>query len=255
MIIKTDAKVDIILPNYNKSQFIEETINSIKSQTYKRWNLLIIDDKSKDNSKEILKKHECNNIKTILLPKNKGVSFCRNLGMRLSNSDYIAFIDADDYWSDDKLNTQISFMDKFNYDFTYTDYVPFIEKNNKKIFKKKVETPDSFKYEQFINNTSIAMSSMIIRRSVLGFTRFHKLKICEDYSFKCEILKKNNIAFRVNKSSMFYRITKNSKQSNKLRNLYWVWHINKNYNDMSFFKNLKSVFFIILSSIKRYGIK
>ena len=53
MSINKDFKVDIILPNYNKGEFIEETINSIKSQTYKKWNLLIIDDNSKDNSKEI----------------------------------------------------------------------------------------------------------------------------------------------------------------------------------------------------------
>ena len=138
MTIQKDFKVDIILPNYNKDQFIEKTINSIKSQTYKKWNLLIIDDNSKDNSKEILKKYENNNIKIIFLPKNKGVSFCRNLGMRLSNSEYISFIDADDYWSQDKLETQISFMDKFNHNFTYTDYIPFVEKNNNEIFKKKL---------------------------------------------------------------------------------------------------------------------
>ena len=255
MSINKDFKVDIILPNYNKGEFIEETINSIKSQTYKKWNLLIIDDNSKDNSKEILKKYENNNIKIIFLPKNKGVSFCRNLGIRLSSSEYISFIDADDYWSEDKLETQILFMDKFSYNFTYTDYIPFFKKNNKKIFKKKIETPDSFNYEQFINNTSIGMSSVIIRRSALGLTKFRKLKICEDYHFKCKMLIKENTATRLKKSTMFYRITQKSMQSNKFRNLYWVWHINKNYNQMSFFKNLKSVFFIIISSIRRYGIK
>ena len=69
------------------------------------------------------------------------------------------------------------------------------------------------------------------------------------------MLIKENTATRLKKSTMFYRITQKSMQSNKFRNLYWVWHINKNYNQMSFFKNLKSVFFITISSIKRYGIK
>jgi len=54
---------------------------------------------------------------------------------------------------------------------------------------------------------------------------------------------------------MFYRISKNSLQSSKLRNLYWVWHINKNYNHLSFYNNLKSLLFIVINSIKKYGIK
>ena len=188
------------------------------------------------------------------MSKNKGVSFCRNLGIRLSNSKYISFIDSDDLWSQNKLEEQILFMEKFNYEFTYTDYTPFVLKNDKKIFKKKIIAPKSFNYDQFINNTSIGMSSVIMRRSIIGMTRFQKVKICEDYFFKCQILKKSN-AVKFDQNTMFYRISKNSLQSNKLRNLYWVWHINKNYNKLPFFKNLKSLLFVIISSVKRYGIK
>ena len=248
--------VDIILPNYNKGEFLEESIQSIIHQTYKNWNLFIIEDGSQDNSKIILNKFKnYNNIKIIYLSKNKGVSFCRNLGIRLSNSEYISFIDADDYWTHNKLKEQIFFMEKFNYNFTYTDYTPFLEKKNKKIFKKQVSAPNSFDYNQFIHNTSIGMSSVIIKRSIIGTTKFPKVKICEDYFFKCEILKKNKTAVKLNQNTMFYRISKNSLQSNKLKNLYWVWYINKNYNQLSFFKNLKSLLFIVTSSIKRYGIK
>ena len=191
----------------------------------------------------------------IFLPRNKGVSFCRNLAIRLSNSKYISFIDSDDYWSRDKLREQILFMEKFNYGFTYTDYTPFIIKEGIKFFKKRIKTPDSFSYDQFINNTSIGMSSVILKRAIVGYTKFRKLKICEDYYFKCKILKKEKIAIRFNQNTMFYRISKNSLQSSNFRNLYWVWHINKNYNDLSLLRNLKSLFFIIISSIKRYGIK
>jgi len=247
--------VDIIIPNYNKGRFLEESIASVIKQTYKNWNLFIIDDKSNDNSKEIINKYEKNNIRSIFLPRNKGVSFCRNLGIRISNSEYISFLDADDYWSKDKLEEQILFMEKFNYKFTYTDYTPFIIKNNKKSFKRKIETPPSFNLQQFIHNTSIGMSSVIIKRSSVGKIKFPKVEICEDYSFKCQILKKIGTANKFNKNSMFYQISKNSLQSNKFRNLYWVWHINKRYNRLSIFKNLKSLLFIVISSIKRYGIK
>ena len=101
-------------------------INSVISQSYKNWKLLIIDDGSNDTSSKIILKYKNEkNIKTIFLSKNKGVSFSRNLGIRLSNSKYIAFIDSDDYWTKDKLTEQILFMEKFNYEFTYTNYTPF----------------------------------------------------------------------------------------------------------------------------------
>ena len=250
-----DPDVDIILPNYNNGKYLKETINSIIAQTYQNWKLFIIDDNSQDNSKEIIGnyKNEKNNI--VYLSKNKGVAFCRNLAIRLSDSKYISFIDSDDYWSQNKLKEQILFMEKFNYEFTYTDYTPFDVKSNKKFFKKRIIAPNSFTYDQFINNTSIGTSSVIIRRSIIGTTRFRKLKICEDYFFKCEILKKVSTAIKFNSNTMFYRISKNSLQSNKLRNLYWVWYINRNYNRLSFLKNLKSLIFIIINSIKKYGIK
>jgi len=247
--------VDIIMPNYNKDKFIKDSINSVISQTYNNWNLIIIDDNSNDESKKIISSYENDKIKKIYLSKNKGVAFCRNLGVRLSKSQYVAFIDSDDYWSSNKLKEQISFMDKNNYDFTYTNYIPFILKNNNKILKKEIVLPEFFNYEQFLCNTSIIMSSVILRKSIIGLKKFPKVKICEDYSFKCKILKKGIIATKINQNLTFYQISKNSLQSNNFRNVYWVWHINKKYNRLTFFKNLKSLLFIIISSIKRYGIK
>ena len=252
---KNPPHIDIIMPNFNKGKFIEESINSVIYQTYNNWKLLIIDDNSNDNSKKIINNYKNHKIEIIYLNKNKGVAFCRNLAIRYSNSKYIAFLDSDDYWSTNKLSEQIFFMEKFNYVLTYTDYTPFFEKKSKIFFKTKVIAPDSLNYNQFINNTSIAMSSMIVKRETMGAIRFPKVKICEDYYFKCKILKKGNRAIKLSKNNMFYRITKNSLQSNKFKNFYWVWYINKKYNQLSFFKNLKSLMLITINSIKRYGIK
>jgi len=96
---------------------------------------------------------------------------------------------------------------------------------------------------------------MMIKKSSIGITRFSNTKICEDYFFKCQILKKVNYAYCLTENLMKYRITKNSLQSNKIRNLYWIWYINKKFNKMKFFNNLLSIFFISINSIKKYGIK
>ena len=248
--------VDIILPNYNKEFFLQETINSVLSQNYINWKLIIIDNCSTDNSKKIIEKFRVNKkVDIIYLKKNMGASFSRNLGIRLSNSKYIAFLDADDIWTPKKLEGQIKFMEEKNYSFTYTDFTPFFEKNKKKIKKKEITTPDNFNFDTFVNNTSINTSSMILSRSIDKTTKFPKVDTLEDFPFKCKILNKIKFAKKYNQNTVFYRITKNSLTSNKLKNLYWLWKINKTYNKLTFLKNLKSLFLISINSLQKYGFK
>ena len=118
--------VDIIIPNYNKGIYLKDCISSVIKQTYKNWFLYIIDDCSIDNSLQILDSFKkIDNIKIIKLNKNMGPSFCRNLGIRNSKSPYLSFLDSDDYWTNDKLETQLSFMIKNKLNFTYSDYFTF----------------------------------------------------------------------------------------------------------------------------------
>ena len=249
-------KVDIILPNYNKEMYLEDTIDSVIKQNYDDWRLFIIDDCSTDNSRKVIEKYSSHEkITTIYLKKNMGVAFSRNLGIRMSKSKYVSFIDSDDLWTNNKLKDQINFMEKNSYVFTYTDYTPFLHEKNKMIYKKNINPPESFNYEQFINNSSIGTSSMILLREIIGVIKFAKMRILEDFPFKSKILKKNNVAVRFNQNSTFYRITKGSLNSNKLKNLYWLWHANKNYNNLNFFRNIKSLICISINSIKKYGFK
>ena len=128
--------VDIILPNYNSAPYLSETINSIIHQTFENWKLIIVDGNSNMETKKILKKYENNqNINIIWLKKNKRAGFCRNLAIRNSKSEYIAFIDSDDIWEKEKLSKQLSFMIKNKYHFTYTNYKIFKFKNEKKNLK------------------------------------------------------------------------------------------------------------------------
>ena len=75
------------------------------------------------------------------------------------------------------------------------------------------------------------------------------------YLFKCKLLKGNNIAKKLDADLAFYRILNKSRSSQRLKNIYWLWHINKNYNNLNFFDNIISIFFISINSIKKYGIK
>ena len=112
-----------------------------------------------------------------------------------------------------------------------------------------------FDFESFTKNSSINTTTMIIKRSILKNLKFKKIKLMEDYLFKCRLLRNGNSAQKLNESLATYRILNKSRSSMRLKNLYWLWYINKNYNKFNFFKNLISVIFISINSIKKYGIK
>ena len=96
---------------------------------------------------------------------------------------------------------------------------------------------------------------MIIKKKTIGKIRCPSIKILEDYPFKCKILKDKCSAINIKKNLMFYRISKNSLQSSKLRNLFWLWRTNKKYNKLLFHENIMSIIMISINSIKKYGIK
>ena len=245
--------VTIILPNYNSYKFIENTVSSIIKQSYKKWELFIVDDCSGKKTISALKNlKKDKRIKLIFLKKNKGAGYCRNLAIKKSKSDYLAFIDADDLWHKDKLRKQINFMKINKYNFSYTYYTTFSDKNSS---TRNIKTPYRFSFETFIKNTSIATSTMIVKRSVSSNIKFSNCKICEDYFYKCQILKKIKYAYCFPKFLTKYQIRNNSLQSNKIRNLYWMWKINNNLNNFNIIKNLTSLFSISFNSLKKYGFK
>ena len=100
----------------------------------------------------------------------------------------------------------------------------------------------------------MSTSSIIISRKSLGDTRFKQVNH-EDYLFKCDVLRKGEIAFKAKDTYVYYRINNNNRSSNKLKNLFSLWSINNNQNKLNFFTNFKSIFFISFNSLKKYGWK
>ena len=210
--------------------------------------MIIVDDFSNKETKDILKKFsKKNKIKIYWSNKNRGAGYSRNYAIKKSNSPYLAFIDSDDVWKKDKLKKQINFMKKNNCSFSYTKYEIFGDKN------KKVNIPLKFSYSSFIKNTSIATSTMMVKRNKINNIKFTNTKICEDYFFKCKLLKKVNFAHCLNQYLTRYRVRKGSLQSSNLKNFYWIWKINRDFNKLNFLNNFISLFFISLNSLKKYG--
>lgn len=117
-----DDLVSIIMPSYNTSRFICETVDSVLAQTYTNWELIIVDDCSSDNTDELIANYGDPRIRYLKNEQNSGAAVSRNRALREAKGRWIAFLDSDDLWERDKLAKQISFMQTHQYHFSYTEY-------------------------------------------------------------------------------------------------------------------------------------
>ena len=123
--------VSIIMPSYNTANYIGESINSVINQSYKNWELIIVDDCSTDNTDEVIKDFlKDSRIKYLKNKENSGAAISRNKALRMAKGEWIAFLDSDDLWNHKKLEKQIKFMEQNKYNFSYTKYREIDEQGN-----------------------------------------------------------------------------------------------------------------------------
>ncbi|MCH1968436.1 glycosyltransferase family 2 protein [Romboutsia hominis] len=139
--------VSIITPVYNAERFLGDTIKSIQNQTYKNWELVLVDDCSKDKSSDMIKEFQANDdrIRYIKLEKNSGASVSRNTGIKNAKGRFIAFVDSDDIWQPEKLKIQIEYMLENKLGFTFTSYRYM--KEDGRLTKKVAKAPKKINYK------------------------------------------------------------------------------------------------------------
>lgn len=242
--------VSIVVPTYNSEEYILETIESVKKQTYKNWELIVIDDCSKDKTQEILESSkEEKRIKVINLNKNSGAGIARNIGIKEAKGKYIAFLDSDDIWDKKKLEKQISFMEENKYEFTFTDFHRIDEMG--KIIKR-LKVPKVTTYNKNLYYNTIQTSTVIYNQEKLGKIYFPEIRKRQDYGLFQEILRKTN-AYGLNEDLMTYKIRKESLSYDKRELIKWQW---KFYREVLKLGRFKSTFHLSLYIIiKILGIK
>ena len=212
--------VSIIMPSFNTGKFIKETIDSVINQTYRNWELIIIDDCSTDNTNEVVKKINDSRIIYLKNEVNSGAAVSRNKALREAKGRWIAFLDSDDLWNNDKLEKQINFMKKNNYYFSYTDYIEIDENGNSN--GRKVTGPKKITKTGMFNYCWLGCLTVMYDSSKIGIIQIDDIKKNNDYAMWLKVCKKAN-CYLLNEELAMYR-----KRSGSISNHSYLelikWH-------------------------------
>lgn len=243
--------VSIITPVYNAERFLSETIKSVKEQTYKNWELLLVDDCSKDNSAKIIKEFNRTDdrIKYIKLEKNSGASISRNTGIKNAKGRFIAFVDSDDLWEPEKLEIQISYMLEKNLGFTFTSY-RYMKENGVKT-NKVAKAPFKINYNGLLKNTIIGCSTVVIDREIIGEFEMPLVKRGQDTATWLQILRNEKYAYGIQKDLVNYRLVGDSLSSNKIKALKRTWNTYRNVEKLGLLKSSYVFCFYVFNAIKK----
>ncbi len=230
--------VSVIMPAYNSADFIAEAIQSVLQQTNKNWELLIIDDASEDNTVKIIEKFasEDPRIHFFQNKTNKGAGISRNIGTKAAKGSYIAFLDADDLWLPEKLETQLEFMEKNNLEMTFSSYYMINEFGQE--LPNKVQALPVLTYAKLLKSNYVGNLTGIYSVKKLGKIYSPTLRKRQDWALWLTILKRIGSTKGIREPLAKYRIRENSISNNKAALLKYNYLI---YSEFLKYSKLKSL--------------
>ena len=244
--------VSVIIPYYKKRNFIKGTIVSVVNQSYDYLEILIIYDDTNLNDLEFLQEISKldNRIKIINNNERLGAGLSRNRGIEQSNGKYIAFIDADDTWDQDKIKDQISFMKKNNYQISHTSYY-IIDEKKKIIGQRKARNLLSI--NDILKSCDIGLSTVIIEKKVIikSSTKFPQLITKEDFVFWLALMKKNYKFYAYDRNLTNWTNSKNSLSSSTIQKLFDGFKVYNYYMNFNILKSIYYLFCLSLNYLKK----
>lgn len=226
----------VVITTYNSAKTIKNTLQSVFNQTFKDYELIIIDDASNDNTLEIINNMvEKNSIQANIytMSENKGVSFSRNEGINKSNGKYVAFLDADDIWMPNKLEIEASFLEKEHIDWVCSNYNVIDE--TYKYINKRIRRPGLYTYKNIVKDGNpIGMLTVAISREILLNNKFKNIHH-EDFDLWIRLSKKGYICFTINNILASYMKRKSSLSGNKIKSILWTYKVFRSNNINLFF--------------------
>ncbi len=227
--------VSIVVPVYNAANYIADTIKMVCEQTYRDWELILVDDASTDNSVSVIEdiiKGQKKRIRLIRKRVNEGAAEARNTGIDASAGRFIAFLDADDVWKRDKLEKQVAFMEATGAAFSFHTYEFGDEAANPT--GRIVHAPAELNFKKALSRTVIFTSTVMFDTHIIDMEIIHMPDVpSEDTATWWRILRSGYVAKGLDENLAIYRRPAGSLSSNKLAAIGRIWFLYRNIADLS----------------------
>ncbi|GHG68014.1 putative teichuronic acid biosynthesis glycosyltransferase TuaG [Alishewanella longhuensis] len=215
--------VSVIMPAYNTADFIAESIESVLSQRFTQWELLIVNDCSTDNTLAVIQPYLTD--KRIVLLNNEqnlGGAGSRNKAIAAAKGRYLAFLDADDIWTTDKLEKQIAFMQQHKLGFSFTGYTTMTEDGQA---LDPLAVPAKIRFSQLLKHNYIGCLTAIYDTEPFGKIYMPLVRKRQDFALWLELLKRFDFAWGINTNLGFYRIRAGSLSASKIDAFKFYWRV------------------------------
>ena len=243
--------ISIIMAAYNTEKTVEQAINSVTSQTYTNFELLVVNDCSKDRTVELVKDIVAKDSRVRLISnvKNSGVSYTRKHGLEEAKGDWIAILDSDDAWEPEKLEKQIVLQRRTNADLLFTGSA-FMDSQGHPI-DWYLHPPKEVTYRQLLKQNVLSNSSALVRKEL--YAKYYAIGdgMHEDFAIWLSILKEGKKAYGVDEPLLIYRIAKSSKSGNKVKAARMNWNTYR-YVGLNLMEAIYYECWYIFNGIRKY---
>ena len=224
--------VSVIIPVYNAEHYLRSSVQSVLDQSWKQLEILLIDDCSTDNSREIMLELSVHpNIRSIYMPVNSGAAATRNAGILEATGRFIAFLDADDRWMPDKLERQIPFMMREKCALTCTAY-DWVEANGAPA-GRTIHTPQTITHRDLLKHNSIGCLTAVYDTTICGKLYMPDTPQRHDWGLWLSITRQFGPAKGLDLVLAAYRLHDQSLSRNKLRSARYNWIILREHEGLS----------------------
>jgi teichuronic acid biosynthesis glycosyltransferase TuaG len=228
----TSDLVSIITPAYRCAGVVGETIRSVLAQTYPHWEMLIAEDCSPDNTREVLREWTGvdSRVRLIEQSQNGGPAMARNAGLERARGRWIAFLDSDDLWLPNKLARSIAFAEANAAPLVFTGFRRITAEGGAE--GRYIGVPKTLTYRQLLGNTAIATSTVLLDRMAVGDVRMRKTYY-DDFDCWLQVLKPGRVAHGLDEDLMRYRVMGQSVSRNKRNSAAKVWRAYRDLEKLS----------------------